>query len=392
MHERPLIRNVWAFQIHIQTREDTATELKEAANRILLHAKLLIACTMLGGLIALVTLMGSPTYVASTRLLVSGTTDRTGSGSTADTVLAIATTRAQLGRALLDVGVDRDLGALVDEVSVRSVGTSGVVELSVTDEDRVVAASLADTLARNVSQAMRVAHLASLPLPIVIDDASASDAETIPPIRLQDLTLGAVLGLIIGIGAAALLEALNPTVVGKEAIAAELGAPVLGVLPLTPNQDSGDLPWVRWQLGAQAGRAGVATVQLTTARPGVNLLPLAAALVTNGATPRPRPGSWSAEEQPSNLKIGILDRTDAVSIHPEESAGLVVVTPRKVKKTDIESAKDLVRITSWPLVGAIVYRRRGGARRSGKPGGGAEAVGQKVKKLGPAAEAKQGRE
>jgi capsular polysaccharide biosynthesis protein len=307
---------------------------------------------------------------------VSGTTDQTGAASTADTVAAIATTRSQLMLALSAVGVDRDLGELVDDVSVRALGTSGVVEVSVIDEDRGVAASLANTLTMNVSLAMRSARLARFPLPRLIDSASFSTAKAIPPVQPQDLALGGLLGLILGIAAAAFVEALNPTVVGKEAIAAELGAPVLGVLPLTPNDDSHELPWVRWQLGARAGRTGVATIQLTTAGRSVDLLPLSAALVTNGATPHPRPASRSVAKQPSNLKIGILDRTDTVSIFPDESAGLVVVTARTVKRTAIESAKDLVRITGWPAVGAIVYRRRRVTQGIRKLADGAHVVGR----------------
>jgi hypothetical protein len=190
--------------------------------------------------------------------------------------------------------------------------------------------------------------------------------------RIQDLALGALFGLILGIAAASLIEALNPTLVGKEAIAAQLGAPVLGVLPLAPEDDSRDLPWVRWRLGAQAAISGVATVQLTAAGPSVDLFPISAALVTNGATPPRRFTAGAVGEQASHLNIGILD---PFSIFPEGSAGLVVVTPRAIKKTDIESAKDLLRITGWPAVGAIVYTGRRGARAFG---GRAEAVERKV--------------
>lgn len=313
-----------------------------------------------------------PTYVASTRLLVSATTD--GTASVADTVAAIATSPSQLASALVDLGIDEEPDAFVQVVSVRSLGDSGIVELSVTDEDPVLAASLANALGAEVGQVMRETRQAIYPLPRILDSASSSSAEAIPPMRIQDLALGALFGLILGIAAASLIEALNPTLVGKEAIAAQLGAPVLGVLPLAPKDGSRDLPWVRWRLGAQAAMSGVATVQLTAAGPSVDLFRISAALVTNGAMP-PRRFTAGAVGEASHLNIGILD---PFSIFPEGSAGLVVVTPRAIKRTDIESAKDVLRITGWPAVGAIVYTGGRGTRAFGRLAGVSEAVGRKV--------------
>ena len=334
----------------------------------------MIVCTGLGLLVPFAVLSGGrPTYVASTRLLVSATPE--GTASVADTVAAIATSPSQLGSALLELGVDQGPDVFVKHLSVRGLGDSGIVELSVTDEDRVFAASLANALSAHVSEVMRESQQALLPLPRILDSADPSTAKAIPPLRSQDLALGALFGLIVGIGAASLIEALNPTLVGKEAIAARLGAPVLGVLPLTPEDDSRDLPWVRWRLGAQAARSGVAMVELTTAGPSIDLHPISAALVTNGATPPPRLGDRAVGEQASKLKIGILDPW---SIFTDGSAGLVVVTPRTIKRTDFESTMDLLRITGWPAVGAIVYPRRGVTRAVGRLVVGAKAVGRKV--------------
>ena len=333
----------------------------------------MIVCASLGLLVPWAVLHGDqPTYVASTRLLVSATTD--GTASVADTVAAIATSPSQLASALVDLGIDEEPDAFVQVVSVRSLGDSGIVELSVTDEDPVLAASLANALGAEVGQVMRETRQAIYPLPRILDSASSSSAEAIPPMRIQDLALGALFGLILGIAAASLIEALNPTLVGKEAIAAQLGAPVLGVLPLAPKDGSRDLPWVRWRLGAQAAMSGVATVQLTAAGPSVDLFRISAALVTNGAMP-PRRFTAGAVGEASHLNIGILD---PFSIFPEGSAGLVVVTPRAIKRTDIESAKDVLRITGWPAVGAIVYTGGRGTRAFGRLAGVAEAVGRKV--------------
>ena len=333
----------------------TPTELRDAAKRILWHWKLLVACTALGFLVPFAFLRGGEArYVASTRLLVSTTTDQAASASLADTATAIATSPSQLSWALLHLGVEEDLEAVVDEVSVGTIGDSGVVQLSVTDEDPAFAASLANALREQVAAVLVAAEPPEAVPPRLLDPARASTAEEVPQEHTQELVLGATLGLLLGIGVATVVETLNPTLVGRDAIATQLGAPVLGELRLAPKDgDPTDLHWVRWRLGAQAARAGVANVELAPADPHVDLQPMSAALVTNGSSPPRR--AANAGGLGSGLKIGILD---ASSIFPKGSAGLVVVTPKTVKRTAFDATKDLLRITGWPAVGAIVYRGR----------------------------------
>jgi hypothetical protein len=300
---------------------------------------------------------------------------------TADTVAAIATSRTQLAGALGDVRADRDPGAFAGSVSVRSVGTSGTVDLSVTDEDPVVAAATANALTTRVIQVLRASGLAKFPLPSVIESASPGSAVAVSHTRVQDIAFGGLLGLVIGIVAAALLEALSPTVIGRKAIAAELRAPVLGVLPNVKGKPtSRELPWLRWQLEAQATRSDVATVELTTAGPSVDLMPLSLALHEAAVTTRSQrakaragggggtrvngdggsssDGADAMVSRPApGLKIRVLDRTDELSFHSNGSAGVVVVTPTVVKRADMDSAKELLGLTGWPAVGVIVYRR-----------------------------------
>ncbi len=361
-------------------------ELREAAQRLLWHFKLLLICTGIGLLVPfLLSQQKTPMYQASMRMLVSG--GASDAQVTADTVAAIATSPTLLREAFDDVGADRDPRTYTDDVSVRAVGGSGAIDLSITDSDPVVASSVANALTLRVVRVMRESNLVSFPLPSIIHDAGPSTTHELAPTRLQDIVFGGLLGLVLGLVAAALLEAYNPTVIGKQAIAAELRAPVLAVLPnVKAMPATRDLPWLRWQLGAQATRSGVATVELTTAGPALDLEPLSLALLDGGTPPQNgsgRGGSRSrrgkansgstvtieaptnghAEEHAANgsslsgLKIRVLDRTDRLSFHANGSAGIVVVVPTVVKRTDMDSAKDLLSLTGWPAVGVIAYRR-----------------------------------
>jgi capsular polysaccharide biosynthesis protein len=317
-----------------------------------------------------------PTYEATMRILVSSGTDAV----TADTVAAIATSRTTLAGALNDVSADRNPSTFAASVSVRSVGTSGTVDLSVTDEDPVVAAATANALTTRVIQVLRASGLAKFPLPSVIESASPGTAVAVSHTRVQDIAFGGLLGLVIGIVAAALLEALSPTVIGRKAIAAEIRAPVLGVLPnMKGKPTSRELPWLRWQLEAQATRSDVTTVELTSAGPSLDLMPLSLALHEAAVTPRSQraksraaagaggarvnggsasDGAEALISRPApGLQIRVLDRTDELSFHSNGSAGVVVVTPTVVKRADMDSAKELLGLTGWPAVGVIVYRR-----------------------------------
>ena len=368
-------------------------ELREAAQRLLWHFKLLFVCAGIGLLIPfLLSQQQAPEYVASMRMLVSG--GAAGAPVTPDTVAAIATSPTLLVEALEDVGADRNPKTFAKDVSVRAVGTSGALDLSVTDHDPVVAAAVANALTTHIVRVMRESDLTEFPLPSIIHSAGPSTTTEVATTRMQDIVFGGLLGLVIGIVAAALLEAYNPTVIGKRAIAAELRAPVLAVLPnLKAMPSSRELPWLRWQLGAQAKRSGVATVELTTAGPALDLEPLSLALL--GATPPQRGSSRGkgrnrgANGTPANggastngggssnggspsddasatavansapvLDIRVLDRTDRLSFHTTGSAGIVVVTPMVVKRTEMDSAKDLLGLTGWPAVGVIAYRRK----------------------------------
>ena len=60
--------------------------------------------------------------------------------------------------------------------------------------------------------------------------------------------------LVLGVGAASVLESFRPTVIGRDGFVRELGAPVIGELPAPPSALDG------MALGAVAGRLRLAAV------------------------------------------------------------------------------------------------------------------------------------
>jgi capsular polysaccharide biosynthesis protein len=140
---------------------DPGMELNEMGRRIFRrHWRLIALCVGLAAavalLVGLVSVAGA-TYTASARLVLD-TQDpksRTESGVIGDTAKAIATSPQQVHAALEHANIkDRSAAEIArSHVSIRTLGTSAVVQLSVSDRNRYKAALVANALAKQVINA-----------------------------------------------------------------------------------------------------------------------------------------------------------------------------------------------------------------------------------------------
>jgi hypothetical protein len=131
-------------------------DLNEAGQRIFKHHGVLIALMTVIGLsvpLLLAQVQGED-YSASARLVIGGVDTRDGqeAAALADTALGLATTPAVIAQAVSTSGATRDQVEVALNVQVDPVGSSGVLQLTVTDSDPAVAASLAKTLATEIVQ------------------------------------------------------------------------------------------------------------------------------------------------------------------------------------------------------------------------------------------------
>ena len=312
-------------------------ELTEAAQRLKRHWLLIVVCVGVIMSIPLVMSSGrADTYVASTRINIgSDASSAAQAEAWADAALAVVTSPSQVAAALDQISVVRDPEHVAEnQVGVKSAGVSGVLVLTVTDQDPDVAAALANVLSerflddrraqvidpieQNLAQLdaqLRAAEeaidaieaetpgnddvldtrqlrltealtnrsdlrarqqelttdLLAAQKPSLVDPAMRP-SEPEPSRLVTDLVLAGLLGLVVGVTLATVLETLRPTIVGSDALAHVLGAPVLGELsmwkrrrivgvpdPGGPDVDIGDAPLAR-HLGLAAGAAGVDVV------------------------------------------------------------------------------------------------------------------------------------
>ena len=137
-------------------------ELNDAVRRIFgQHWELILCCMLLGVCAAAAThLRDVTTYTSSTRLVLGTADPKTSSESAgiSDTAWALATAPSNVQAALDKAKVKgRDPRKVAKQVSVKAVGASGVLELSVSDRSPRVAKALGNAIAATVHCAISLA-------------------------------------------------------------------------------------------------------------------------------------------------------------------------------------------------------------------------------------------
>jgi capsular polysaccharide biosynthesis protein len=437
-------------------------ELNEAARRIFsTHLRLIAAWVIFGFVAAALFHVGNErTYTATTRLVLDtpDARDRSDSTAIADMAKAIATSPSEVRGALDDAHITtRDPVDLArHHVSVTALGSSAVLDLSVSDPNRRVAAAVANTLAarvirtrlkvssgqlqqvlteldrrigslnrrigdldvqiaslgltnprardnaqrtrdflsqaRGVLEAERVSLLstdAQRPNPAIISQAplpTHADSSRL----LQDLVLGALLGLVLGIGSAGLIETVRPTFVGGDVLARELDTPLLGSL----SRESGErqrqrlVSLIAARLHLAAEGAGVHDVVLLGAEADMELRGLAERLEAVGAealhavpdhtefapaATADAPGGARthrrsaplAEDQPRDrasagdrgrpgMRIRAFDIHTSL-VDGQNGAAVALVSPSTLAKSKLDDVRHLLNATRSPLLGLITY-------------------------------------
>jgi capsular polysaccharide biosynthesis protein len=419
-------------------------ELNDALRRILgQHWRLLGACLIVGLAVGVLLAPSGSEYSASARLVLD-TPDpvaRAQSQAYSDTAKAIATSPSAVGNALHKAGASRgDPAAYAgSHVSVKALGSSGVMQITVTDRNRGVAAAVANTLARAliktrlkvsngaadrvfanldakiadfskriaeidsqvdaldvqiagagareasalrarrdaaestreflvqqraVVQSERVSLLSTAaqhPDPSIIS-AATPPAKPAPTHLVVYLSLGMLLGLILGLGAAGLVETLQPTLVGGETLADELDAALLGSMSSEASAATALDVSARLQLAADAAR--VRNVALVAAGPDVDLHGLTESLKASVA-------AGALEDNGNGGGRGYLGAIRIASYDAEHPpfnngsrSGVVLVSPPALKKTELSDAAHLLHASRLPLLGVItVAPPRGEPRR-----------------------------
>jgi capsular polysaccharide biosynthesis protein len=341
-------------------------DLSEAFARIVgRRSKLIVLLVVLGLALGFFVSRGTSDYKATARLVLpgAGPVNSDQAGVISDTARAVATGPNLVQSVLNELNVSRNARVVAAKhVTVRSLGTSGVVALSVTDTNAAVAQKLANGIARATVDAWQQvvdssSALRTQPTGSVIDSATlpTSRASSSRPV---DMIAGGLLGLILGLMIGAALETLRPTLVGRVAIGRRVAAPVLLELDSPPtawNAADIDSAARHIELASSPARVGNIAVVGVGSADAVTTQEVAAAL--NAALPGrsvtaldPRSGALT---QPREDETSILGwRMD-----PDNwLTGLVILAPRTVLQDEIDRAHEIASIAGWPVLGVLVFK------------------------------------
>jgi capsular polysaccharide biosynthesis protein len=375
-------------------------EASETGRRIFWRHRWLLLVLMILPAVGVVALKESQpvTYAATAVIQGQGMTPDTTTQVSAiqSRVASVASDPALVQAALTKAKVNRNASQLArHNVSVTPVGTSAIMDVTVTDQAPQVAlatsASLATAVVNQLNQLSTGTGAALVSLPT--DAIAASSHAAVYG------ALAGLLGLIVGLLLAALHEVLRPTVAQPDAGARELGAVLFGTAEERGDQIVAlgrDLPE---RLNLAAHRAGVRTVVLTGPGSPDRLSSLAVRLrgrmsplpadgsslggarieadrgdnaSRNGDARRPtivgsehRTVGLATTDWPAGVTAAqsAESQRTVVTLHdirlgaPPPDAALVVVLPRFAPHSALDQAADLGVTADWPVLGVIGIRR-----------------------------------
>ncbi|MCC5894477.1 MAG: chain-length determining protein [Alkalibacterium sp.] len=209
--------------------------LKELFGIVKKRLGLIINLTLIGLLILgfYTFFIATPEYSSTTQLLVNRTQQADAiQRSDIDTNVQLINTYKDIinGPVILDeVREDLDLdlshGALSDQITISNEANSQVFSIRVVDTNPYSAAMIANTTAsvfqENLDEIMNVDN-------VTVISAAEPNINPISPNHTLNLAIGVILGGMIGVGLAFLLEFLDNTVKDEKFIVEELGWTSLG--------------------------------------------------------------------------------------------------------------------------------------------------------------------
>jgi tyrosine-protein kinase len=203
---------------------------------------LIVPITLLCPVIAMaISLATTPVYEASAKLLVVAKTDRAGGIASAyqgallsqqlvKSFAQILESRATAEAALRTTTLRLTPRQLEGRIRAEPVPETLLIELAVEDANPVTARRLTNIVARAFIRTLpRLQNGSTLGVTLV-EPALTPTAPVRPRTRLN-VGLGGVLGIVLGVGLALLLDLLDRSVRTPEDLEAAIGAPVVGTIP-----------------------------------------------------------------------------------------------------------------------------------------------------------------
>lgn len=204
--------------------------------RFNLIAVITLAAVAIAGIISFFFL--TPIYQSSTQILVNKAKEDQMGYTTADvqtnlqlinTYNVIIKSPAILEIVIEELDLDMTTGQLNEKITVQSEKDSQVINLSVQDEDPYQAAKIANKTAEIFQQ--EIVNIMSVDNVNILAKAEVTENQgPVKPKPLLNIAIALVVGLMVGVGAAFLLEYFDNTIKTEQDVEKILELPVLGVI------------------------------------------------------------------------------------------------------------------------------------------------------------------
>ncbi|WP_088188389.1 Wzz/FepE/Etk N-terminal domain-containing protein [Desulfosporosinus sp. FKA] len=146
----------------------------------------------------------------------------------AKTYASIAQSRTVEQNVINDLNLPLTVEQLDKMVSIKPVNTTEILEIQIDNTDPKLAASIANTMASEFSQA--VINIKKVDSVSIVDKAVTPD-KPVKPNKKLNILIAFVVGLMAAVGLAFLLEYMDNSVKTSEDLEKLLDIPVLGVIP-----------------------------------------------------------------------------------------------------------------------------------------------------------------
>ena len=252
MYIKTIIRNTETFEKERLALEETIS-LQDILQTLKKRASLIIAITVAAAAIAAIIsfFLLTPIYQATTQVLVTQQKSEQAQQITTaeiqsdlqliNTYNEIITSPAILSIVIENLDLQLTPAQMKAKISVGNANNSQVLNISVQDENYNVAVDLANEVVKVFKQ--EVPELMNVDNVNILAPAEKSDnASPIKPNKMLNVAIAFVLGLMVSIGLAFLLEFLDKTVKTEQDVEELTGLPVIGLVsPISENELNGEL-------------------------------------------------------------------------------------------------------------------------------------------------------
>ncbi|MBO0589165.1 Wzz/FepE/Etk N-terminal domain-containing protein [Sporosarcina sp. E16_8] len=216
---------------------------KTIRKRLFLIAFITVIAITISGVVSFMIL--TPIYQSSTQILINQTKQETTSVNAQDiqtnlqlinTYNVIIKSPAILSKVIEKLDLDTTPTDLNNQITVNSVQNSQVVTVAVQDPNPRQAVEIANTIA-SVFQVEIVKLMNVDNVNILAEAVLAENPSPIKPDPKLNMAIAAVIGLMLGVGIAFLLEYLDTTMKTEQDIEELLGLPILGLVSTIPDKE-----------------------------------------------------------------------------------------------------------------------------------------------------------